>query len=67
MPARWGAPDGRPHLSTATDNRNLCATFTATPRRLEPAGHHDWTEYTPSQEIYEAWLALPLIVLAGLR
>jgi hypothetical protein len=30
-------------------------------------GHHDWTEYTPSQEIYEAWLALPLIVLAGLR
>lgn len=33
----------------------------------EPAGHHDWTEYTPSREIYEAWLALPLIVLAGLR
>lgn len=31
------------------------------------AGHHNWTEYTPSQEIYEAWLALPLIVLAGLR
>jgi|SRR5580698_9531969 hypothetical protein len=31
------------------------------------AGHHEWTEYTPSQEIYEAWLALPLIVLAGLR
>ncbi len=31
------------------------------------AGHHDWTEYTPSQEVYEAWLALPLIVLAGLR
>ncbi len=24
------------------------------------AGHHDWTEYTPSQKIYEAWLALPL-------
>ena len=33
----------------------------------DSAGHHDWTEYTPSQEIYEAWLALPLIVLAGLR
>jgi hypothetical protein len=32
-----------------------------------PAGHHDWTEYTPSQKIYEAWQALPLIVLAGLR
>ena len=31
------------------------------------AGSHKWTEYTPSQEIYEAWLALPLIVLAGLR
>jgi len=28
---------------------------------------HAWTEYTPSQEIYEQWLALPLIVLAGLR
>jgi hypothetical protein len=25
------------------------------------------SEYTPSQKIYEAWLALPLIVLAGLR
>jgi hypothetical protein len=33
----------------------------------EGAGHHDWTEYAPSQKIYEAWLALPLIVLAGLR
>lgn len=31
------------------------------------AGHHNWTEYKPSQEIYEAWQALPLIVLAGLR
>jgi hypothetical protein len=31
------------------------------------AAHHNWTEYTPSQEIYEAWRALPLIVLAGLR
>jgi len=29
--------------------------------------HHTWTEYTPSQELYETWLALPLIVLAGLR
>ncbi len=33
----------------------------------DAAGLHNWTEYTPSQEIYEAWLALPLIVLAGLR
>jgi hypothetical protein len=32
-----------------------------------PAGHHAWTEYTPTKEIYEAWSALPLIVLAGLR
>jgi hypothetical protein len=31
------------------------------------ADHHNWTEYTPSQKIYEAWLALPLIILAGLR
>lgn len=28
---------------------------------------HVWTEYTPSQKIYEAWQAMPLIVLAGLR
>ena len=28
---------------------------------------HEWTEYTPSQELYETWVALPLIVLAGLR
>jgi hypothetical protein len=33
----------------------------------DAAGRHEWTEYTPSQEIYEAWQALPLIVLAGLR
>ena len=33
----------------------------------DSAGHHNWMEYTPSLEIYEAWLALPLIVLAGLR
>lgn len=31
------------------------------------SGRHEWTEYPPSQEIYEAWQALPLIVLAGLR
>ena len=40
-------------------------------RNTSPSGsttnHHNWTEYTPSQEIYEAWMALPLIVLAGLR
>lgn len=30
-------------------------------------GSHGWTEYTPSQKLYEAWRALPLIVLAGLR
>jgi hypothetical protein len=44
----------------------VCARHRNTPPS-EPAGHHDWTEYTPSQKIYEAWLALPLIVLAGLR
>lgn len=35
------------------------------PANYDPA--HSWTEYTPSQELYETWLALPLIVLAGLR
>jgi hypothetical protein len=44
----------------------ICTRHRNTPPD-EGAGHHDWTEYTPSQKIYEAWLALPLIVLAGLR
>jgi hypothetical protein len=34
---------------------------------VDSAGSHAWVEYTPSQKLYEAWLALPLIVLAGLR
>lgn len=34
---------------------------------VDAAASHRWTEYTPSHEIYEAWLVLPLIVLAGLR
>jgi hypothetical protein len=34
----------------------------------DPSGQrHAWVEYTPSKEIYDAWEALPLIVLAGLR
>lgn len=34
----------------------------------ESAGQrHAWVEYTPSKEVYDAWEALPLIVLAGLR
>jgi hypothetical protein len=49
---------GQP-LVTCTRHRNTAPSVAA--------GHHDWTEYSPSQEIYEAWLALPLIVLAGLR
>jgi hypothetical protein len=28
---------------------------------------HEWTDHDTSAEIYEKWLALPLIVLAGLR
>lgn len=39
-------------------------------RDTSPTGqtsHHNWTEYTPSQPVYERWLGLPLIVLAGLR
>jgi hypothetical protein len=44
----------------------VCASHRDT-SPAEAAAHHNWTEYTPSQEIYEAWLALPLIVLAGLR
>ena len=49
---------GQP-LVTCTRHRNTAPSVAA--------GHHDWTEYSPSQEIYEAWPALPLIVLAGLR
>ncbi|MGO8889724.1 MAG: hypothetical protein ACLP8X_28085 [Streptosporangiaceae bacterium] len=28
---------------------------------------HDWTRYDPDQRTYDAWQALPLIVLAGLK
>jgi len=28
---------------------------------------HKWTKCNPSRELHEAWLALPLIILAGLR
>lgn len=31
------------------------------------AEQHKWTKHYPSRELYEAWLALPLIILAGLR
>jgi hypothetical protein len=43
-----------------------CVRHRSTPPSAS-AGHHNWTEYKPSQEIYEVWQALPLIVLAGLR
>jgi hypothetical protein len=60
--AGWASPSPRGYgLPLVT-----CARHRNTPPSA-PAGHHNWTEYTPSQEIYEAWLALPLIVLAGLR
>lgn len=44
----------------------VCARHRGT-SPTDSAGTHAWTEYTPSQKIYEAWQALPLIVLAGLR
>jgi hypothetical protein len=47
--------------------RVVCARHRDTSPTAASADYHNWTEYTPSQEIYETWLALPLIVLAGLR
>jgi len=44
----------------------VCARHRSTPPQSS-AGSHPWTKYTPSQKTYEAWQALPLIVLAGLR
>jgi hypothetical protein len=44
----------------------VCGQHRHTPP-ASPSSSHEWTEYSPSREIYEAWLALPLIVLAGLR
>ena len=49
----------RPPPTVCTRHRNTSPAVSA--------GSHKWTDYTPSQKIYEAWLALPLIVLAGLR
>lgn len=60
--AGWANPSPRGYgLPLVT-----CARHRNTPPSA-PAGHHNWTEYSPSQKIYEAWRALPLIVLAGLR
>lgn len=45
----------------------VCRRHRATSAADGAGKRHEWTEYTPSQELYEAWMALPLIVLAGLR
>jgi hypothetical protein len=36
-------------------------------RQLAEHPQHSWDVYNPSQELWERWAALPLIVLAGLR
>ena len=45
----------------------VCSRHRGTSAADAAGKSHDWTEYTPSAEVYEAWLDLPLIVLAGLR
>jgi hypothetical protein len=45
----------------------VCSDHRKTPLPSGAGQHHTWTEYTPSQELYDAWETLPLIVLAGLR
>jgi hypothetical protein len=44
-----------------------CVVLRGLRRQADGAAQHRWTQYAPSKELYEAWLALPLIVLAGLR
>lgn len=45
----------------------VCSRHRSTSAADAVGKRHEWTEYTPSQELYEAWEDLPLIVLAGLR
>ncbi len=61
-----GYPDPFPHgygtpQVTCARHSNTRAGETA------GGGRHTWTEYTPSQDLYQEWVELPLIVLAGLR
>ena len=45
----------------------VCSRHLGTSPADAAGKRHEWTEYTPSQALYEAWEDLPLIVLAGLR
>jgi hypothetical protein len=45
----------------------VCPRHRRTPAADAAGQRHGWVEYTPSKEVYDAWEALPLIVLAGLR
>jgi hypothetical protein len=45
----------------------VCPDHRKTPAASGAGQQHTWVEYTPSKELYDAWEALPLIVLAGLR
>jgi hypothetical protein len=76
-----GSADGTLARSSATASERTCPGYanqgTAYRENVCPdhlsiseyhgAEQHKWTKYYPSQELYEAWLALPLIILAGLR
>lgn len=76
-----GSADGTLARSSATANERTCPGYanqgTAYRENVCPdhlsvedyheAEQHKWTKYYPSRELYEAWLALPLIVLGGLR
>lgn len=45
----------------------VCPEHRKTPAASGAAHRHTWTKYAPSRELYDAWEALPLIILAGLR
>jgi len=76
-----GSADGTLARSSATASERTCPGYSnqgtlyresVCPDHLSTSEadrteQHKWTKYYPSQEIYEAWLALPLIILAGLR
>jgi hypothetical protein len=78
-----GSADGTLARSSANASDGLCPGYStlgtryrdleaACPdhrgsRQADGGAQHRWTQYAPSKELYEAWLALPLIVLAGLR
>ena len=68
-PPPWQPHDVPPREPVAPWHRGLPPLLTEQEldHHLGEHPEHEWFTYSASQELWEAWEALPLIVLAGLR